>query len=141
MRAGWLIVAALVTVTPLVWTQQNSSFPDLSDFTKSPTEHVINTIDQPFHVHTVDGVIGTVSDDYPPGPAGIIFEIEGPGAERRVRRALTDKHGRFKISDVPKGTYRFKATLNAFQSVIGTIIVQDRLKKSDTIKIVLHVGV
>jgi len=140
MRTGWLIVVALIAVTSPLSTQQSSTFPDLSDFTKSPTEHVINTIEEPFHVRTVTGVIGTVSDSYPPGPAGIIFEIEGPGQERRIRRALTDKQGRFKISHVPIGAYRFKATRDGFQSAIGTIIVQKPPEGAGVIKIVLPLG-
>jgi hypothetical protein len=114
------IAALFLVCVPFPWAQ-SSSFPDLSDFTKSSTEHIINPIEEPFRVHSVAGTISTERSGE--ALADALFEIEGPGTERKIRHAVTDKHGRFSIPRVPKGTYRFKATLAGFQSVIGTIIV------------------
>ena len=128
----------LLLAAPFAWTQTTPP-PDLSDFTKSPTEHVINQIEDPFRVRTVMGTITTVTSDQ--GRADVLLEIEGPNDERTVRHALTDKHGRFKIAKVPEGNYRFKATLNGFQSVMGTIIVSKHAPPSADVKIELRLGV
>ncbi len=117
---------------------QTSAPPDLSDFTKSPTERIINTIEDPFRVRTVTGMIGTEKSDG--GRAGVLMEIEGPNDEQTVRRVMTGKNGRFKISHVPEGNYRFKATLYGFQSVIGTIVVSKHASQSSEIKIEMRMG-
>jgi hypothetical protein len=54
---------------------------------------------------------------------------------------VTDKHGHFRISRVAKGTYRFKATLAGFQSVIGTIVVSKSKGVSREIAIHLSLAV
>jgi len=127
-------------VCPAFLWAQSPPFPDLSDFTKSPTEHVISKIDEPFRVRSVKGLISTGGDGDIPGRAGILFEIEGPGQERRIRSARTDKHGTFKISGVPAGTYKFKTTLDGLQSVIGTLLVSKHSSKS-AIRIKMPFGV
>jgi len=121
-----------------VWGQ-DSSFPDLSDFTKSPTEHIINQVYEPFHVKSVTGTITFAGSDE--GPRKVLFEIEGPGAERKIRHGVTDSHGHFKISHVPQGTFKFKATLNAYQSVVGTIVVSKHAARSAAITVQMRVGV
>jgi hypothetical protein len=118
MNALW-IAGVFLVCAPFPWGQASSS--GLSDFTQSSTENIIHPIEEPFRVHSVAGTIsaersGEVLPD-------VLFEIEGPGMERRIRHAVTDKHGHFRISRVAKGSYRFKATLAGFQSVIGTIVV------------------
>jgi len=110
----------------------------IGDFTPSPNEHIINEIDQPFVVSSVGGMI-TVERD---GPlAGVLFEIQGPGPDRKIRRCKTDNNGRFKIGHVPQGTYRFKATLISFQSEMGTIVVSKQALKTAEIRIAMPVGV
>jgi hypothetical protein len=111
----------------------------VGDFTRSPYEHIINEIDQPFLVRSVEGLI-TLPDG---GGAltGVLFEIQGPGTDRQIRRCKSDEHGRFKIRRVPEGTYRFKATLSGFQSEMGTIIVSRKSAKTNEIKITMPVGV
>ena len=110
----------------------------IGDFTRSPNEHIINEIDQPFVVRSVVGTI-TVQQD---GPlAGVLFELQGPGTDRKIRRCKSDGDGRFKIGHVPQGTYRFKATLISFQSEMGTIIVSKKAPKTNEIKILMPVGV
>jgi hypothetical protein len=132
------ILFAFLASAPFVWAQ-NSSFPDISDFTRSPTEHIINQVYEPFQVKSVAGTITFYMLDE--GVPKVLFEIEGPGTQRTIRHGLTDSHGHFKISHVPQGTYKFKATLNAYQSVVGTIVVSKRAAKSAAITVQMHVGV
>jgi hypothetical protein len=139
MKALWIIGTFLVC-SPFL-RAQNSPFPDLSDFTKSPTEHIIHQIDEPFRVRSVTGTIASEAGSDTPGMAGVLLEIEGPAQKRTIRHALSDSRGRFKISRVPEGSYRFKATLNGFQSVVGTIVVSKHAGKSAEIKIRLRLGV
>jgi hypothetical protein len=58
-----------------------------------------------------------------------------------MQRAKTDEQGRFAIGHVAVGTYRFKTTLNGFQSVMGVITVSQQATKQDEIKIEMPVGV
>jgi Carboxypeptidase regulatory-like domain len=108
----------------------------IGDFTRSPNEHIINEMHQPFVVNSVAGVFNVQRG----GPlAGVLFEIQGP--DRKIRRCKTDDKGRFRIGHVPPGTYRFKATLISFQSEMGTIIVSEKAAKASEIKIEMPVGV
>jgi len=132
-----IALGAFLACVPFVWTQ-NSSFPDISDFTKSPTEHIINQVYEPFQVKAVTGTITFDGSDE--GVPAVLFEIEGPGSQRTMRHGMTDRHGHFKISHVPQGTYKFKATLNAYQSVVGTIVVSKQAAKLSDIKIRMRVG-
>ena len=111
----------------------------IKDFTKSPTEHIINQIDQPFVVRSVRG---TILDPGVREPfRGVLFEIQGPGPDRTIRKAITDKNGQFKINHVPAGTYHFKATMNGWQSAVGTITVSKKADKRNEIKIDMRLGV
>jgi Carboxypeptidase regulatory-like domain len=111
----------------------------IGGFTRSPNEHIINEIDEPFQVGLIGGL--TILP-YGGGPlADVLFEIQGPGTDRQIRRCTTDEHGRFKIRRVPEGTYRFKATREGFQSVMGTVIVSKKSPKSNEITITMKVGV
>jgi hypothetical protein len=111
----------------------------IGDFTRSPVEHIINQIDEPFVVRSVAGAIilphegGPITD--------VLFEIQGPGTDRKIRRCKTDDNGRFKMGRVPDGTYRFKATLGGFQSEMGTIIISKKAPRDNEIKVVMPVGV
>jgi hypothetical protein len=136
MRA-WLLMSAMFMGT-ISATQQNAT---LGDFTKSPTEHIINQIEDPFVVQSVKGVISRQTSGPSEPLQNVLFEIQGPDADREIRRATTDENGRFKIGHVPAGKYRFKATLNGFQSVMGTITVSAKASKNNQIKVAMPVGV
>lgn len=112
-----------------------------SGFTKSPTEHVIDRIDQPFVVRSVAGIITRQTSAVQEPLRDVLLEIQGPGADRKIRHTRTDEKGRFKIHRVPAGTYVFKATLNGFQSVMGTITVTKKAPKSHEIEIAMPIGV
>jgi hypothetical protein len=136
MKVACLLVFA-ISIIPFGKVQDKDP---VGDFSKSPTEHIIIQIEQPFAVRSVNGTIVRNHDSQEP-LAGVLFEIEGPGGDRKIRRATTDAHGRFKISHVPMGTYKFKATLNGFQSVMGTIVVSKAAGEKDDVKFEMPVGV
>jgi hypothetical protein len=136
MTPVWVLICAILT-TGLATTQGKDV---VGDFTKSPTEHIINQIEPPFIVRSVKGTIierGGYRDPLP----DTLFEIQGPGRSRKMRRRLTDERGQFCIGHVPAGTYKFKATRNGFQSVMGTIVVSKKAAKTDEIKIEMKPGV
>jgi hypothetical protein len=112
---------------------------DFADFTKSPTEHVFNVVERPFTVRSVKGVIAFSNGDLEPLP-NVVFEIQGPGTEKRLRRSTTDKQGHFSIAHVPVGTYKFKATLNGYSSSVGTINVAREADKANLIQIEMTIG-
>ncbi len=136
MRAWFLMWAVVLSV--VATTQEKAT---VGDFTKSPTEHIINRIEQPFAVRSVKGIISRQTGGPTEPLANVLFEIQGPGTDRKIRRATTDDNGHFKIGHVPAGTYKFKVTLNGFQSVMGTITVSREAPKADEIKIAMSIGV
>lgn len=113
----------------------------VGDFTKSPTEHIIKQVEQPFLVQSVKGVITRETPGSIEPLHNVLFEIQGPDAGQKIRRATTDEDGRFKIGQVPTGTYKFKATLNGFQSIMGTIKVSRTAPKTNEVKIAMPIGV
>jgi hypothetical protein len=136
MKATWLVIGIFAAVVPS--TAQDKA--TVGDFTKSPTEHIIVQLEQPFVVRSVKGFIHRKQGDQEPLP-DVLIEIQGPGNDRKIRRATTDEHGRFRIGHVAGETYKFKTTLNGFQSVMGTITVSKKATKQDEIKIEVPVGV
>ncbi len=59
----------------------------------------------------------------------------------RVTGTKTNRRGAFKLSGVPKGTYRFKVTMNGFQSVVGDVVVSKKANRADQMMIEMKVGV
>lgn len=118
-------------------TPQSPLGDKLDGFTKSPSEHVIEVIEEPFIVRQVEGVVADPLEFPLPDT---LFEIRGPGKAKTIRGARTDDNGLFAIRRVRSGTYRFKATRAAFNSVIGTLIVSKKADKSNTIKIKMNPG-
>jgi hypothetical protein len=135
---GSLLLLAVATVAFSTNPQQADV---VGDFTRSPTENIINEIDQPFVTRSVTGKI-TLELGRPDEPlADVLFEIEGAGSEKKIRRATTDARGRFKIGRAPQGTYKFKATSDGFQSVMGTITISAKARQDAAILIAMQVGV
>ena len=118
--------------------QQNDT---VGDFTRSPTEHIINTVEQPFVVHSVKGLVRLHTSGRTEPLKSVLLEIQGPDSDRKMWRATTDAKGRFSIGHVPVGTYKFKATLNGFQSVMGIIIVSKTAARGNQIEIAMPLGV
>src|SRR5579864_784354 len=105
MRA-WLLMSMVIMGT-ISAAQQKAT---VGNFTKSPTEHIINQIEQPFFVQSVKGLISRQTTGPMERLQNVLFEIQGPDDDRKIRRTKTDENGRFKIGHVPAGRYRFKAT-------------------------------
>jgi len=68
-------------------------------------------------------------------------EILGPREVKTIRHATTGEKGRFKIGEVPEGVYRFKTTRNGFSSVVGTIVVSRKAKRSARITLNVPLGI
>jgi hypothetical protein len=117
-----------------------ASAQDKHGFTKSPTEHIINKLNQPFAVQSVSGVVTRGEGNQEPLRDAVV-EIKGPGKQERLRRTKTDDLGQFRINHVPVGTYIFKVTLSGYQSVIGTVIVSKKAARGSSIKIAMLIGV
>lgn len=113
---NWRVLVIAWMLTAVTFAQKDY----VTGFAQSP--HVIVELDHPLRARAVKGVIRRKQGDE--GPlSGVLFEVRGPGNDRTVRRALTDAQGRFRITGLKAGSYIFKATLEGFQSVAGTIIV------------------
>ena len=134
MKLAWLLILVM-SATP-----SGAAQDIVGDFSKSPTEHIINQIEQPFVVRSVEGVVIAKKGSSDP-LAGVLFEIQGPDNDGAIRKGITDARGQFKIGHTPVGTYRFKATLDGFQSVMGRIIVSKKANKMGEIKVEMPVGV
>jgi hypothetical protein len=133
----WLLILLVIVSTAAIAQQKTP----VGDFTKSPTEHIINQIEQPFVARSVTGMISRETTGAIEPLKNVLFEIQGHGTDGKIRRATSDMNGQFKIANVPTGTYKFKATLNGFQSVMGTIIVSKEAPKASQINIAMHIGV
>ncbi len=136
-QTGLLLLAS--TMAPAVAALPQSASDDgLAGFTKSPTEHIINELEEPIVVRKVRGSI--VDQGTFPLP-NALFEVRGPGDGKAIKHARTDEHGRFTIRNVPPGTYRFKATMPGFQSVIGTLVVSKKADKTSEVRVKLPFGI
>ena len=127
--------ALAVTLAALCSAQERFETGWLKGFTKSSTEHVIVVGDEPFTVRAVRGV---VLDATGAEREGVVVEIRDQTGQ--IRGTNTNGQGRFNLHGVPEGRYRFKVTLNGFQSVVGDVAVTKKANKADQIKIVLNFG-
>jgi hypothetical protein len=132
MRA---LLAGIVAMATLALV----SAQDLRDFTRSPTEHIINQLENPFLVRAVAGVI-VLKGGGDPLPNALL-ELQGPGKSKKIRSVTADENGRFTMRRVPRGAYKFKATLNGFQSVVGTMVVSKTGPAGPEIRIEMPFGV
>jgi|SRR5215467_11271492 len=131
MKATVLFLAAILA-TP--FGQQTNPFK------QSPAEHIIITIEDPFEVRSIRGTVTEAVGDSSPLP-DVTFEVRGPGTKGKVKGAVTNEHGQFKIDHLPEGTYEFKATLNGWQSVEGKIVLSNKAPRHNRIRIEMRLGV
>ena len=130
---------ALLCVITVAWAQQRFETGEMKGFTKSPTEHIIERLDDQ---EPVRGIAGTVTSKSSSKPlAGVLIEIRGPGANDKVTSATTDRNGRFKFRKLPEGDYAIKMTLNGSRSVFGRLSVRPSAKQSRPLRIELLHGV
>ena len=128
--------AFAVSVVTLCSAQGRFESGWLKGFTKSPTEHIIVRIEEPFMVRALKGVVLDA-----PGTAmhGVLVEVED--SVGHLREATTDSKGRFTFRGVHNGHFRFKVTMNGFQSVVGVIILSNKAPRAADIRVVMHLGV
>ncbi len=130
-----LFIASTLTC----WGQERFTAGELKGFTKSPTEHIIEKLEDTPVMRTVEGTVVSKSLDKP--VEGVLIEIRGPGAAETLRSALSDRRGRFRFRRVPDGDYKIKATQNGFRSVVGAISVRKSAKEHKSLRIELLHGV
>lgn len=132
-----ILLFCLLHLGPQAQAPKSFDYGKLSEFTKSPTEHVIYELGRPIDVSSIRGFI---TDSGGHALANVIFEIRKKSLDA-VRRTMTDSHGRFSMRGAAAGTYDFKATLDGFQSVVGVIIVSGKLVHNAKIHIEMRTGV
>jgi hypothetical protein len=89
----------------------------------------------PISVRDVKGIV-VYSGSQP--LSGAVFEIRDSAG--RVFSATTDGKGAFKMANVSPGSYGLKVTKNGFHSIVGTIIVSDKVQRKTIIRIQLQLG-
>jgi len=99
----------------------------------------MNEYSEVIEVRSIHGTITGPRAAWP--EPGAIFEIRTEDADGKVRGAVANEKGRFKMRGVPQGEYVFKATQNGFQSVFGRIRVSRKAKAKNDVRIALEVGV
>ena len=124
-------LAVLLMLAPPCVAQDRFDSGQMKGFTKSPTEHIVITLEVPITVYAVQGT--AIGD--------VIFELRGPGTSECIRATRSKENGRFKITRVPFGSYIFKATKDGYQSVVGTLILSKEADRRNRVTIKLPVGV
>ena len=110
----------------------------VGDFTRAQIEHEITLLEHPIVVNALRGRVCAIHNREA-ALMNVLVEIQGPGKSRRIRRTTADTEGRFKLNRVPFGTYRFKATLNGWRSVMGEIVLT-KVAPLNEILIEMHPG-
>lgn len=129
------VVVAVLLVT-LCSAQERFDSGWLKGFTKSPTENIIVHLEKPF---VVPAPKGDVVDIHETAMHGVLVELEDSAG--RIRQARTDSTGRFTLHGLRKGHFRFKVTMDGFQSVVGEIIISKKAPRDDVIRVVMRPGV
>lgn len=114
---------------------------DLRGFSLSPSEHIINQVEEELIMPEVRGRV--VGNGGPSGwpMAGVLIEIMGPDGSEQLRAAVSDAEGLFQVGELAPGRYRWKATAFGFQSAIGSLLVRPGIEGSKEWEIILYVGV
>jgi carboxypeptidase family protein len=134
----WIVHLLLLAVAFGAPAQERFETGELKGFTKSPTEHIIERLEQTRAIRNVEG---SVRANAPKKPLeGVLIEIRGPGVAEKIRSTVSNRQGRFRLGGVPDGDYTIKVTLNGFRSVVGTISVRRSAEKSKPLRIDLLPG-
>jgi hypothetical protein len=132
------ILCAWFLLAPLCLSQHRITSGELAGFTESPTEHIINRLDNDLTVSKFEGRI--CFEDGSPLNA-VLIELRGPGNVSKIVSTKTNAAGVFHIRNLSEGNYFFKVTLNGYQSLIGHVIISAHAGKSKPIRLTLKVGV
>jgi hypothetical protein len=95
-------------------------------FTRPAHESNIVELTNVFEVRAVSGFV-----HYPgrgEGLAGVFIELRDDAD--LIYATRTDDNGHFRLENLRDGTYTFKAALDGFQSVAGTIVISKHAKPS-----------
>lgn len=112
----------------------------IEGFTKSPSEHMVVQLEQPFRVRSVEGVVTSQGGDWPEG-ISVLVELRSARSAGTMKQARSDPRGSFKIPDVAPGEYCFKATADGWQSVVGVIIVSKTADPASRVNFEMLLGV
>lgn len=72
-----LLKSALLCIVSIACAQQRFETGEMKGFTKSPTEHIIERLDNQAPVRVIEGTVTSKSLSKP--LAGVLIEIRGPG--------------------------------------------------------------
>lgn len=134
-RSAFALVVFLLLTLPAV-AQERFESGEFKGFTKY-TAFAIVKLRDPIYVRDAKGIVLREGSDEP--LADVLVEVRG--ADGKITATKTDSRGEFKFRALAKGTYMFKTTLNGFQSVVGTIVLEKSAKKAEQIKIEMPLGV
>jgi hypothetical protein len=112
---------------------------ELKGFTRSPHEHIIDRLDDPFTVRCISGTVVFESDGRP--MKGVLVEVRGPGDGTTVVGTRTNGSGQFSMARLKDGTYTFKATLDGYQSILGQVAISKIAPPTERIRLRLKPGV
>lgn len=137
-RAAWVAILGLLVVGPGLSLHAQERYPAgrYKGFTRLPHENNIVELTNVFEVRDVSGFV-----HYPgrgEGLGGVLIELRD--VSDLVHATRTDEQGRFHVDGLRDGTYTFKAALDGFESVAGTILVTKKAKASRRIDFDLSLG-
>ncbi len=134
-RSAFALVAFLLLTLPAV-AQERFESGEFKGFTKYSAFTIVELRD-PIVVRQAKGIVLLEGSNQP--IPNVLVEVRD--ADGKIIAAKTDSRGQFKFRTLAEGTYMFKTTLNGFQSVVGTIVLEKSAKKSELIKIEMPLGV
>jgi hypothetical protein len=103
----------------------------LEGFYSPPLEHFLDEVNEPFSVREIEGLITSVSGDWPPG--GVLFQVKEPGAQEVEFETRTDVKGRFVLKESRPGIFCFKATIEGWSSTFGVVQVSPKAPSENQI--------
>ena len=135
-----ILVLLLLLLAPSVRAQDRFTSGEFKGFTKSPTEGEIVRLDEPVTLRRMTGtVVRSVGDESP--LEGRLVEVRALNGSEVIGAAKTDSQGRFHIDGIHPGTYVFKVTTLGFQSVVGTVVISEKARKSNVLALRQKPGV
>lgn len=116
--------------------KKDSNRANINGFIKYVAFAIVEPQD-PFTVHEANGVVLFPNSNDP--LPNVLVEFRD--ASGKIKATKTNSRGQFRLRTLRQGTYMFKTTLEGFQSVVGTVVLRKSVKKSETIRIEMPLGV